>query len=228
VARKLSIIEDDKRLVEVVMRYMGSRGYLAVHHPIPLAMDEIENFRPDLILLDWMLPATSGIDILKDIRRNRALAMVPVIMLTARNEELDKLEGLLSGADDYVTKPFSFAELEARIISVLRRATRLAPSYSDGYLEIVPLRKRVRVKGEARHLGQYEWAALELLLMADGAVSRDDLIRHVWGEMPPSSPRSIDNVIVKLRRAIEPEEYPTYIISDRGLGYRFARSGQRV
>jgi DNA-binding response OmpR family regulator len=174
-------------------------------------------------LLDWVLPQGSGLDLLKRIRANRVLALVPVIMLTAKNEEMDKLQGLLSGADDYVTKPFSFAELEARIQSVLRRAARVAPSYSDDHLEIVPLRKRLHVKGEARHLGQYEWAALELLLLSDGTVSREDLFTHVWGETPPASTRSLDTLMLKLRKIIEPEEAPIYILSERGVGYRFVR-----
>lgn len=210
-------------------RFFASHGYRVCHQAFPLDIEALECELPDVILLDWVLPGVSGIDLLKRIRKSKLLALVPVIMLTARSEEVDKLQGLLSGADDYVTKPFSFAELEARIASVLRRAARVAPSYTDEHLEIVPLRKRLRVKGEARHLTQYEWAALELLLLADGSVSREDLMRHVFGEMPPASVRSIDNLILKLRKIIEPEEAPVYILSDRGVGYRFVRyDSQRV
>ena len=222
-SRRVSIIDDDVRLIEVMKRFFSARNFRITHHEAPFEIEAIEDVQPDVILLDWMLPGASGIDLLKRIRSSRTLALVPVIMLTGRAEEMDKLQGLLMGADDYVTKPFSFAELEARITSVLRRAARVAPSYLDQHLEIVPLRKRLRVKGEARHLSQYEWAALELLLLNEGTVSRDDLIGHVWGEMPPASTRSIDTLILKLRKIIEPEEAPTYIISDRKIGYRFVR-----
>jgi two-component system phosphate regulon response regulator PhoB len=222
-ARRLTLIEDDRRFADVFKRYMTAKGYSVQWLSPPFEWEELEAFAPDIILLDWMLPGTPGVKLLQELRLNKQLALIPAIMLTARSEELDKIEGLLSGADDYITKPFQFGELEARLISVLRRATRIAPSYRDEYLEIIPLRKRVHVKGEPRHLGQYEWAALELLLQVDGTVSRHDMIFHVWGDMPPSSQRSIDNLILKLRKQIEPDENPTYIITDRGLGYRFVR-----
>ena len=222
-SRKISLIEDDSRFAGVVVRYLTPHGYQILHHRAPFDLDPVEDFAPDVVLLDWMLPGVTGIELLKQIRSSSVLAMTPVIMLTARHEEVDKLEGLLTGADDYVTKPCSFAELEARITSVLRRAARVAPSYRDDYLEIIPLRKRLRVAGEPRHLGQYEWAALEYLLLQTGAAPREELIRHVWGEMPPASPRAIDHVIFKLRQVIEPEESPMYIVSDRGVGYRFSR-----
>ena len=222
-ARRLTLIEDDRRFADVFKRYMVAKGYSVQWLTPPFEWEELEAFAPDVILLDWMLPDASGMKLLKDIRLNKQLALVPVIMLTARSEELDKIEALLSGADDYITKPFHFGELEARLISILRRASRIAPLYRDEYLEIVPLRKRITVKGEARHLGQHEWAALELLLLTQGTVSRNDLMFHVWGDMPPSSQRSIDNLILKLRKHIEPEESPIYIMTDRGLGYRFVR-----
>lgn len=222
-ARRITLIEDDRRFADVFTRYMGAKGYKVQVLTPPFEWEQVEEFAPDAVLLDWMLPETSGIDLLKELRARKQLALIPVILVTARNEELDKIEGLLSGADDYITKPFGFGELEARLISVMRRASRVAPAYRDEYLEIVPLRKRIRVRGEPRYLSQYEWSALELLLLTDGTVSREDLVRHVWGDMPPSSVRSIDNLILKLRKQIEPEEEPIYIVTDRGQGYRFVR-----
>ena len=222
-ARRISLIEDDRRFAEVFRRFMSTKGYIVQLVYPPFEWETIETFSPDIVLLDWLLPETDGIILLKEIRTRKQLALTPVVMVTARNQELDKIEGLLAGADDYITKPFSFGELEARIISVLRRASRLAPTYRDEYLEIIPLRKKVLVKGELRYLGRYEWLALELLLLNEGSVSREDLIKHVWGDMPPSSPRSIDNLMLKIRKQIEPDDAPTYIMTDRGIGYRFVR-----
>lgn len=202
----------------------GERGFLVEGLNDPLLVeDKIDDFHPELVLLDWMLPGRSGLETLRELRKRPRHAALPVIMLTAKSDELDRVEGLLTGADDYITKPFSLAELEARVVSVLRRAARQTHVYADDLVQIDPAAKKLVVRGEARSLSLQEWTVLEYLMTAPGAVDRDALMTFVWGANPPASARSIDNVVMRLRRTIEDGEPPRYIVTERGRGYRFVR-----
>jgi DNA-binding response OmpR family regulator len=222
---RILVIEDDERIVRMLDRFLSERGFtLRGVSEFPVTEQEIAEFAPDLILLDWNLPAQPGIEILKNIRRLPKLAHLPVIMLTARNDEIDRVEGLLTGADDYVVKPFSLAELEARIVSVLRRSVRRASAYMDDFLQIFPHDKRLVVNTVPESLTVQEWAVLEALLSSRDGMSRADLLQQVWGADRNVTERSVDVLIMRLRKVLEPEpESPRYLVTERGLGYRFAR-----
>jgi two-component system phosphate regulon response regulator PhoB len=221
---RLLVIEDDERIVRMLSRYLGERGYV-IHGTTNLLQlaETIDDYCPDLLLLDWMLPTKSGLDTLRELRRTPRFADLPVIMLTAKNDEIDRVEGLLTGADDYVSKPFSLAELEARITSVLRRTARRAATYHDDYLEVNPSQKILRVNGVQHTLSLQEWAVLEKLIATPRVILRDEFIAYIWGQHPPASSRSLDNIIMRLRKLIEPTESPRYIVTERGSGYRFVR-----
>lgn len=221
---RILVLEDDERIVRMLQRYLGERGFVVEGTGDPIVVERtIDDFLPDLLLLDWMLPGRTGLETLRELRRKPRYASLPVIMLTAKNEELDRVEGLLTGADDYIAKPFSLAELEARVVSVLRRAARQTHVYQDARLQIDPRSKKLVVDGLPQTLSLQEWAVLEHLLMASAAVDREDLVAHVWGANPPASARSIDNVVMRLRRALGEGDEPRYIVTERGHGYRFVR-----
>ncbi len=214
----------------MLARYFGERGVQvhATDDPVTVCAS-IEEARPDLILLDWVMPERSGLDVLREIRRHARFVDIPVIMLTARAEELDRVEGLLTGADDYVVKPFSLAELDARIVSVMRRYRRRALPYRDEYLEIDVDRKRLVSGGTPRTLSAQEWGLLELLLRSDGVVTRQQIVDTVWGPGFAVTPRAVDVMVARLRRAMEPEpEFPRYLLTERGTGYRFCRRRDRL
>jgi DNA-binding response OmpR family regulator len=183
---------------------------------------------PHLIVLDLMLPARNGFEICQEIRQRGI--QTPIIMLTARNQEVDKIRGLGLGADDYVTKPFSLAELIARIRAVLRRTPvdgSVAPGDGD-VLQAGAIRLDVRrhdaFKGEVRlQLTDTEFRILTLLLRRRGeAITRDEFLKHVWGEDVYVTHRSVDTHVASLRKKIEEDlDHPEYILSVRNVGYRF-------
>ena len=220
---RILIVEDDERIVRLLDRFLGQRGY-ELHFEreclrIPCQLRELA---PDLILLDWVLPTRPGIDILRALRNEPRYSSLPVIMLTGKNDELHRVEGLLTGADDYICKPFSLAELEARMISVLRRSQGKKMPYVDGHLEIDPEEKILVVGGEPRLLTIQEWALLGALMGTSKALSRKALVEAVWGRGHEVSDRTIDVMVLKLRRTLEPDPRdPCYILTERGAGYRF-------
>lgn len=222
---RILVIEDDERIIRMLSRFLGERGFSVQGvTEFPVMEHVFTEFSPDLILLDWNLPAKSGIEVLKDIRRLPKLAHLPVIMLTARTDEMDRVEGLLTGADDYVVKPFSLAELEARIVSVLRRSVRRASAYLDDHLQIFPHDKRLVVNTAPEILSIQEWGVLEALLTARDGVTRAELVQRVWGSDRTVTERNVDVLIMRIRRIIEPEpDCPRYLITERGIGYRFVR-----
>jgi DNA-binding response OmpR family regulator len=178
---------------------------------------------PDLIVLDLMLPGRNGFEICQEVR-SRGLP-TPIIVLTARNQEVDKVRGLGLGADDYVTKPFSLAELVARIRAVLRRTQK---DRDVDILEVRPikldLRKHCAYKGDVElQLTDTEFRILALLLRRPGEViTRDDFLKHVWGEEVYVTHRTVDTHVAALRRKIEDDlEHPACILSVRNVGYRF-------
>jgi DNA-binding response OmpR family regulator len=218
-------VEDDERIVRLLHRYFTEQGAeVESTGDTVLFFPAIERFRPDIVLLDWTLPTRSGILLLDDIRRHPAWQRLPVIMLSIRSEEIDLVEGLLGGADDYVSKPFRLAELTARMISVLRRHSRLPVAYRDGTLEIDPQAKKIRLQGNVRTLSAQEWSLLAALLSATDPLSRENLIAAVWGQGYAVSERALDVLVLRLRRAVEPDpQEPRYILTERGAGYRFYR-----
>ncbi len=192
------------------------------------ALIRVADDRPDLILLDWMLPDISGIDLARRLKREEATAELPIIMLTARAAEEDKIRGLDVGADDYITKPFSPRELTARIKAVLRRA---APALgqdrlSAGGLAIDLQGHRVEADGEPVELGPTEFRMLHFFMShPDRVYSRAQLLDNVWGSNVYVEERTVDVHIRRLRKALASSGYDRYIQTVRGAGYRFSTRG---
>lgn len=223
------IVEDEAALV-TLLRYNLERGGFRVAEATngEEALVLVEEETPAVILLDWMLPLMSGIEVCRRMRRMRALNQVPIIMLTARGEEGDKVRGLESGADDYVTKPFSPAELIARIRAVLRRAQ---PGLSSDQLIfenlVMDLTAHRVQRGQRKvHLGPTEFRLLRHLLQHPGRVfSREQLLDAVWGRDVYVELRTVDVHIRRLRKAINDGQEADLIRTVRSAGYALDRPG---
>ncbi|HUF21505.1 MAG TPA: phosphate regulon transcriptional regulator PhoB [Burkholderiales bacterium] len=220
------VVEDEPAIQELIAFNLKQAG----HQPMRAdnaeqAMNLVSNALPDLILLDWMLPGMSGIDLARRLRTDKRTKTVPIIMLTARSEEQDKLAGLDTGADDYITKPFSPRELNARIKAVLRRR---APQMTDDVVQIGGLRldpgsHRVSGNSEPVELGPTEFRLLHFLMTHPERVhSRTQLLDHVWGDHVFVEERTVDVHIRRLRKALEPTRLDRLIQTVRGTGYRLS------
>jgi two-component system phosphate regulon response regulator PhoB len=222
------VVEDEPAIQELIAYNLRQAG----HQPLcadsaEQALRLVSNALPDLVLLDWMLPGASGIEVARRLRADKRTRGIPIIMLTARSEEQDKLLGLDSGADDYITKPFSPRELNARIKAVLRRR---APQMTDDVVEIGGLRvdpagHRVTGNGENIDLGPTEFRLLHFLLTHPERVhSRAQLLDNVWGDHVFVEERTVDVHIRRLRKALEPGHLDQLIQTVRGTGYRLSAS----
>lgn len=217
------IIEDDQPIRELLSFTLESAGYL----PVEAASAEeglvrLKDELPHLVMIDWMLPGMDGLALSRLLRQNKRTRELPIIMLTARGDETDRIEGLDAGADDYVTKPFSPRELLARVKAVLRRR---APEYGDTHFTIGPIRvdtisHRVIVDGTEAPLGPTEFKLL-IFLMArpDRVFSREQLLNAVWGDHRFVDERTVDVYIRRLRSALG-ELAEDYIETVRGFGYK--------
>ncbi|HUH08586.1 MAG TPA: response regulator transcription factor [Egibacteraceae bacterium] len=224
---KILLVEDEPSLAEALEYALASEGFevaLAADGAESLAVWERE--RPDLVLLDVMLPGLSGTEVCKRIR---AVSSVPIIMLTARDTEIDRVVGLELGADDYVTKPFSTRELTARIRAVLRRGAAWAAMDDESVVELRGIRidadrYEVLVRGRRVDLPPKEFALLELLVRNAGRVlTRDLLIDRVWGADYVGDTKTLDVHIKRLRGRVEVDPHaPQLIATVRGVGYKFA------
>ena len=223
---KVLLIEDEESLAEALVYQLSREGYDVEHTADGLeGLDRFNTSGADLVLLDLMLPGMSGEDICKSIRRS---SEVPIIMMTARDADVDKIVGLELGADDYVTKPFNTRELLARIRAVLRRSAARAGSDRGAVLEgagirLDPDRFEVTVRGEPVHLPRKEFELLELLMENAGRVlTRETLIDQIWGPDYFGDTRTLDVHIKRLRSKFEPEPHePKHLTTIRGLGYKF-------
>ena len=186
-----------------------------------LVIDE----RPDLILLDWMMPGTSGIELARRLKRDEVTAKTPIIMLTAKGEEDNKIQGLETGADDYITKPFSPRELIARLKAVLRRIepdTPEEPIIVD-QLCLDPVSQRVTIEEEPVDMGPTEYRLLAFFLTHQERVyNRSQLLDHIWGGNVYIDERTVDVHIRRLRKALAPGEHDRFVQTVRGSGYRFS------
>jgi len=222
------LLVDDEPLITDSLTYSLQREGFEVKAvgDGPDALNEVKDFMPDLIVLDIMLPTMSGIEVCRRLRKDSA---VPVIMLTARGEEIDRVLGLEVGADDYLAKPFSFRELLARIRSILRRVeldrqvTQLQP-VTLGDLSLDPVARRVYKGKQELQLSAREFDLLTTLIKNAGrALSREELLSEVWGEDWIGDPRTLDVHVRWLRLKVEDDPAsPVYIQTVRGHGYRFA------
>ena len=223
---KILIIEDEQDLVEGLKLNLADEGY-----ELDWAFDGTEGLRkaleeaPDLIILDIMLPEMDGLEVCRHLRQKGV--GIPIIMLTAKGKEIDKVVGLEIGADDYVTKPFSVRELLARIKAHLRRADRepkdIPKIYSFGDIEVDFAHFKVRRKGKEWDLTSLEMEIFKYLIAHRGeVVSRNDLLDKIWGYESYPTTRTIYNHILKLRKKIEEDPaHPKYILTVYGTGYRF-------
>jgi len=225
-AKDILIVEDEAAIREMVGFAISKAGFdLRQAADARDAELMIANRVPDLVLLDWMLPGVSGIELARRLKREETTREVPIIMLTARGEEEDKVRGFEVGADDYVTKPFSPRELIARIRAVLRRAS---PEGEDERIEVGPLvldtaGHRVLAHGEEVHLGPTEFRLLRFLMgHPERVYSRSQLLDRVWGGNVYIEERTVDVHVRRLRKALEPSGCDGMLQTVRGSGYRFS------
>ncbi|MEE6206635.1 MAG: response regulator [Alphaproteobacteria bacterium] len=219
------MIVEDEQAISLLLKYnLEKAGYetICVAHGNRV-LSSVEKNLPSLILLDWMLPEISGLELCKIIRNNPELKNIPIIMLTAKGQEEDKVLGLSAGADDYVTKPFSVPELLARIKTNLRRvSTTTAPvkkEYTFQDIILNTVEKKVFRGDNYIQLGPTEFRILKLLISNPRLVfSRDDLLKEVWGNSVYVEPRTVDVHIRRLRKALN-EHGPDYIRTIRATGY---------
>jgi two-component system response regulator RegX3 len=223
---RILVVEDEQSFSDPLSYLLRKEGYdVAVAETGPAALEEFDRVGADLVLLDLMLPGLSGTEVCRQLRSRSA---VPVIMLTAKDSEIDKVVGLEIGADDYVTKPYSPRELVARIHAVLRRKATEVADVSPGALAAGPVRMDVdrhvvTVGSSPVQLPLKEFELLELLLRNAGRVlTRGQLIDRVWGADYVGDTKTLDVHVKRLRSKIEPEpSTPRYIVTVRGLGYKF-------
>jgi len=223
---KILIVEDEPAIQELLAFNVVQAGFQAFcAADADGAWQQIRTNLPDLILLDWMLPNTSGVTLAKQLRSDTHTKDIPIIMLTARGEERDKVLGLESGADDYITKPFSPRELMARIRAVLRRHTPQMPDKTvmAGGLELSPATHRVTADGIMIELGPTEFRLLHFFMThAERVYSRTQLLDQVWGTQVFDEERTVDVHIRRLRAALEDVKMDYLIQTVRGSGYRFS------
>lgn len=220
---KILVVEDEEAIRTLLNYNLTAEGYaVTVVDDGDEALLVAEELEPDLILLDWMLPNVSGIEICRQLRARSATRMIPVIMLTARAEEEDRLRGFDKGADDYMTKPFSMSELVARIKAVLRRTNPASTSDIVIFGDLTLDRNSMRVKrGEADvKLGPTEFRLLDVLISRPGRVySREQLLDRVWGQDIYVEARTVDVHIGRLRKALKVKGLPDPIRTVRSSGY---------
>ncbi len=225
-AKRILIVEDEQAIRDMVMFSLAGAGFeVEAAADVRLAQSCIAGHLPDLVLLDWMLPGMSGIDFARRLKREDLTRELPIIMLTARAEEEDKVQGLESGSDDYVTKPFSPRELIARIRAVLRRGASAAEDEmlcANG-LTLDVASHRVSAGESLLDLGPTEYRLLEFFMAHPERVySRGQLLDRVWGSNVYVEERTVDVHIRRLRKVLEPHGYDALIQTVRGAGYRFS------
>jgi len=223
---KILIVDDEKSIREMVGYALKRAGYEALEAPDGReAQTAITDQLPDLVLMDWMLPDTSGIELVRRLRGDERTRDIPIIMLTARTEEHDRITGLDVGADDYVTKPFSPRELVARIGALLRRASPHAsgePVAANG-LVLHPDSHRVTADGEVVEIGPTEFRLLLFFMThVERVYSRSQLLDMVWGANVYIEERTVDVHIRRLRKCLSKHGYDSFVQTVRGVGYRFS------
>ena len=222
------IVEDEESILELIALNLHQSGFKPIRSLNAESADKlIHEAIPDLIILDWMLPGMSGIDFAKRLKSNTLTKKIPIIMLTAKNEEENMIQGLSSGADDYLTKPFSPRELVARIKAVLRRK---APELIEEPIEINglhldPTNHRVRSNNNSIRIGPTEFKLLHFFMKnPERLFSRDHILDKVWGNKVEIDDRTVDVHIKRLRSSLSTEGKQKLIQTVRGMGYRFSEN----
>lgn len=228
--KKILIVDDEKDIVELISYNLEQEGFAVIKaYDGQMAWERVKTAKPDLVVLDLMIPGIHGLEVCKLIRRDAATETLPIIMLTAKSDQVDKILGLELGADDYVTKPFNVRELIARIRAVLRRyegrqQIELSETFAFQGLSVNFGSCTVAVDGKKVDLSSREFKLLKFFTGHPGRVySRDQLLDYVWGDEAFVEPRTVDVHISRLRATIEQDkENPKYILTVRGIGYKFA------
>jgi DNA-binding response OmpR family regulator len=222
---KILIVEDEPNMVSGLRDNFEFEGYQVITAPDGVAgLERALSETPDIVILDVMMPRMSGLDVCKQLKAKRP--SLPIIMLTARGQEVDKVVGLELGADDYVTKPFSIRELLARVKAVMRRAgitTKPAEKFAFGDVEVNFKSCQVSKRGKAVDFSSKEFDLLKFFLHHPGeTLSRDRLLEEVWGYDHFPTTRTVDAHVVRLRQKVEPRpEEPRFILTVHGTGYKF-------
>lgn len=229
--KRILVVDDEEHILELLEYNLEQEGYQALKADTgEKALDILEKEEIDLVILDWMLPGINGIDVLKKIRVSESYSQLPVILLTAKGDEISKVVGLEIGADDYLTKPFGVHELFARIKAVLRRSnSNYSKKEEDEGIIIIdnlavnPSRRTVSVDDELIELSFKEFELLYLLAKNRGIVfTRNQLLERIWGYDYLGETRTVDVHISNLRKKIESDEsHPVFIKTIRGMGYKF-------
>ena len=228
--KKILVVDDEKDIVELISYNLEQEGFAVIKaYDGQMAWERVKTAKPDLVVLDLMIPGIHGLEVCKLIRRDAATETLPIIMLTAKSDQVDKILGLELGADDYVTKPFNVRELIARIRAVLRRyegrqQIELSETFAFQGLSVNFGSCTVAVDGKKVDLSSREFKLLKFFTGHPGRVySRDQLLDYVWGDEAFVEPRTVDVHISRLRATIEQDKgNPTYILTVRGIGYKFA------
>ena len=227
------VVDDEQAIAEAVRARLQSEGYEVVLADDGRSAIELSaRIRPDLVVLDLMLPGMDGLEVCKEIQRDR---WIPVLVLTARTEEADKVAGFAVGADDYLTKPFSLRELAVRVRAILRRVDRIRSASADGPLDrgslrIDPSRRRVELDGGEVPLTPLEFEILAALASEPGVVfTREQLMDRVWGYRDYAGGRVVDSHVARLRRKLQEDgQEPRFIRTVHGVGYAFQDERERV
>jgi DNA-binding response OmpR family regulator len=228
--RTVLVVDDEAAIAEAVRARLSSEGFrVLVAADGPQALELADAERPDLVVLDLMLPGMDGLEVCTQLQRER---WVPVLMLTARTEETDKVAGFAVGADDYLTKPFSLRELVVRVKAILRRVERIGSASSSesierGGLSVDPARRRVSVDGRDVQLTPLEFEILLALAREPGVVfTREQLMDRVWGYRDYAGGRVVDSHVARIRRKLgEDGNEPRFVRTVHGVGYAFADDG---
>ncbi|MBE7418200.1 MAG: phosphate regulon transcriptional regulator PhoB [Ideonella sp.] len=229
---RILVVEDEPAIAELIALNLRHAGHdVTTVADAERASAAVDAVLPDLVVLDWMLPGQSGLALARRWRADARTRNLPLIMLTARGEETDKVTGLDAGADDYLTKPFSTQELVARIRAVLRRKTpeALEEAVAVGHLRVDPATRRVVAGGQELRLGPTEFKLLHFLVAhPDRVHSRKQLLDRVWGDHVFIEERTVDVHVKRLRDALAPARCASMIETVRGAGYRLVESAQAL
>jgi two-component system phosphate regulon response regulator PhoB len=220
------VVEDDQAIREMISQSLSQANYQTFGCvDVKCAKKSIKELKPDCVIIDWMLPDSSGIELVRWLRRQPMFQHTPALMLTARSEEADKITGLESGADDYMTKPLSLRELHARVKALLRRPTQYEESSNTlraGVLEINTDTHEVSANGKQVDLSKTEFKLLKFFILNEGKVfSRDQILDSVWGMNAYLGDRTVDVHILRLRKILKQHKLEKLILTVRGAGYRF-------
>ena len=218
------IVEDEKEIRELLVFTLLRDGYEVVEaETAEIAIEKIDNRLPDLVLVDWMLPGIDGVELAKRLRRDELTVELPIVMLTARGEEVDKLQSFAGGIDDYITKPFSPRELLARVKALLRRSGGPQNNLIEASGICLDLNSyRITVNGNEIQMSPTEYKLLEVLMRnPDRAFGRSQLLDRVWGRQVYVEERTVDVHMLRLRKVLKPYGLDTALQTVRGIGYRF-------